>query len=53
MTRIFEVLLLVGFGLGIGYLLLSYPPIPPPGVCDANGTPEACSDWWNDLMERP
>ncbi len=53
MKRIVEVIVVVSIGLGLGYILLGYPPEPPPGVCDADGTPEECSDWWHDVMERP
>jgi len=53
MRQWIEIILLVGLGLGAGFLLFSYPPIPPPGVCDAAGTPEECSEWWHDIMERP
>ncbi len=53
MKHILEILLLVTIGMGIGYILLGYPPEPPPGVCDADGTPEACRDWWHDITERP
>jgi hypothetical protein len=48
-----EVLLLVALGFGIGYLLFANPPVPPAGICDAEGTAEECVQWWHDVMERP
>ena len=53
MKRIAEVVIVVSIGLGLGYILLEYPPTPPPGVCDSDGTPEECRDWWHDVMESP
>ena len=50
--RVLEVSLLVCLGLGIGYLMMGYPPEPPPGTCDSDGTAKECSEWWLELMER-
>ena len=48
-----ELIVIVGVGLFFGYVLLDYPPEPPPGICDAEGTAESCTEWWLDTMERP
>jgi hypothetical protein len=37
----------------LGLFLAMNPPEPPKGVCDGDGTPQECIDWWQDTMERP
>ena len=47
-----EITILVGLGLIFGYIMFEYPPVPPAGVCDENGSAEKCNDWCQDMMER-
>jgi hypothetical protein len=40
-------------GIGLCWLLSKAVPEPPPGICDATGTSESCTEWWMDQLERP
>jgi len=48
-----EISIMIFFSAGIAYGLHVCTPVPPEGICDGDSTVETCTEWWNDLMERP
>jgi hypothetical protein len=47
------VVVMSAVGIGLCWLLSWVVPEPPPGICDAAGTAESCTEWWMDQLERP